>query len=49
MCLMSFKKAVQNSNSPYMGVALAVMLVVIIAIGIWAIIKAKEGDDDETL
>lgn len=37
------QKAVQNSDSPYMEVALAVVLVVCIAVGIWAIIKG--GDE----
>jgi len=36
------QKAVQNSDSPYMGVALAVMLVVCIAVGVWAIIKGRD-------
>lgn len=34
---------VQNSDSPMMGIVLAVALVVIAAFGIWAIIDAWKG------
>lgn len=36
------QKAVQNSDSPYMGIALAVVLVIVVAFGIWSIIDGGE-------
>lgn len=35
-------KEVQNSDSPYMAVALAVVLAVCIAVGVWAIVKGRD-------
>ena len=35
-------KAVQNSDSPYMGVALAVSLFIILAVAVWAIIDGRK-------